>query len=788
MMPTDSRAITIALAGNPNSGKTSLFNQLTGARAHVGNYPGVTVEKKEGRIKHRGRDIHVVDLPGTYSLTAYSLEELVARTYILEEKPDLVIDVVDAANLERNLYLAVQFMEIGVPVVIALNMMDLVEGRGLKFDLNRLSELLGAPVVPTIARVGKGMEELLDAAVSMADHTDEWSSKRIRYGPDLDVRIQEISKILKTGRLDTEGYPVRWLSIKALEGDQEVLDFLKKDQAVYGRITEVVDGVARHLRATVDDEPEGVIADHRYGFITSVTKQAVTTVRDIRRTVTDKIDLVLLNRLVGPLILLAVLYAAYQFTFKAADAPVVWCEIFFSWLSDSVSSVLPEGAFRSLLVSGVIDGVGGVLGFVPLIGLMFFTIAILEDTGYMARIAFIMDRVLRAFGLHGSSVLALMIGGGITGGCAVPGVMAARTLRDPKERLATILVTPFMNCGAKLPVYAVLIAAFFHGRRADMMFLLTLIAWIIALTAARILRWTLLKGEHTPFVMELPPYRLPTLTGLLIHTWERVWQYIKKAGTVILAISILMWTIMTYPGLPESRERVFIHQAGTIEAALSASWPAYWPDRRGIEAFSAYLDEFRSSQGRPDQAPARDFYPDLAGAVSTLEDGGPDKDLGPYTEPAKAYVRMTESMALLEAARAGAGLRNSIAGRLGLMMEKVTGPLGFDWRTNIALTGGFAAKEVIVSTLGTAYSLSGQPDQERSLAQRLAEEGTWNPLTGFALMLFVMMYSPCVATLAIIGKEVGWRWAAFAMVYTTVAAYGVALAVIQVGRSMGLGV
>ncbi len=786
------KEITVALAGNPNAGKTSLFNELTGARAHVGNYPGVTVAKREGNLEHRDRRIRLVDLPGTYSLTAYSLEELVARNVVVDERPHLVVDVVDATNLERNLYLAVQFMEIGVPVVIALNMMDQAEARGLKIDVEKLSGLLGVPVIPTVARQGLGMDKLLDAVVDLADQELPWTPKRLRYGSDMDNAISRIAEQLEGGGYDLTKYAPRWLALKALEGDAEVLRILDTRPETAARIRSLVDTVSKHLRATLDDEPEGVIADHRYGFITSAAKQSVTVVRDVRRTVSDKIDKVALNRLLGPVALLAVLYGIYQFTFWASEIPLVWSETFFGWLGELFTRLIPEGPLQSLLVSGVIDGVGGVLGFVPLIAFMFFAIAILEDSGYMARIAFIMDRILRTFGLHGNSVLSLMVGGGIAGGCAVPGVMAARTLRDPKERLATILVTPVMNCGAKLPVYAVLIGAFFASRQAGLMFLLTLISWSLALLSARLLRSTVLKGRSTPFVMELPPYRWPTFKGLLIHTWERVWEYIKKAATVILGVSILLWAMMTYPGLSDQEKAVFDFQRNQAHQAFFAGPAAeFLPDQANLDAFAEFSRE--DTEGKREGEGNPSIGPDLAGmaaAVAALQAGESlSADSERYRAAAESYLELSRNLMEIEGAEASAGLRRSAAGRLGLALETVTRPLGFDWRTNIALLGGVAAKEVVVSTLGTAYSLSGvDPEDSSSLARKLAREPGFNPLVAFTMIIFVMVYAPCFVTLVVIGRETNsLRWPFFALVYNTAVAYLLALAVAVAGRALGLG-
>jgi ferrous iron transport protein B len=707
--------ITIALAGNPNSGKTSMFNALTGARQHVGNYPGVTVEKKWGQVQLDGRMIDIIDLPGTYSLTAYSQEELVARNYIIQEKPDLVVDVVDASNLERNLYLALQFMELGVPVVIALNMMDVATSKGLQIDPDKLSQLLGVPVVPTVARSGKGVKELLKEAVQTASAQKGWSALDISYGADVDQALQRLVGKFNGQSLAWSPLSPRWVGLKLLENDPEVIRQVKQDPGLYAELGPLHDELMEHMNKTLDDDPAGVIADYRYGFIASVYRQAVQEARMQRLELSDKVDKVLTNRLLGPVFLLAILYMVYEFVFWASETPVAWLEGLFGWMSETAQATMADGLLRSLIVSGVIDGVGGVLGFVPIIMFMFFAIAIMEDSGYLARVAYLLDRVLRSFGLHGNSVVPMIVGGGISGGCAVPAVMATRTLKDPKARLATILIVPFMNCGAKLPVYALLIAAFFAAQQANMMFALTLISWGLALLAARVLRWTMLKGESSPFVMELPPYRMPTLRGLLIHTWERTWQYIKKAGTVILGISILMWAMMSMPGLPED-------QAAKWDAKVQAA----------------------------------------------------------QSEEAKKAIEYEKGQA---------ELAYSVAGRMGRALESVTAPLGFDWRTNVALVGGFAAKEVVVATMGTAYSLGEvDPEEAESLTKRLAKEPGWNPLMAFGLMLFVMIYAPCFVTVAVIKKETGtWKWALFSIVYTTVLAYVVALIVNQGGKLLGLG-
>ncbi|MEE4362601.1 MAG: ferrous iron transport protein B [Desulfotignum sp.] len=700
--------IAIALAGNPNSGKTTLFNVLTGARQHVGNYPGVTVEKKQGRCVSGSDEFHVVDLPGTYSLSAYSLEEVVARDFIVKEQPDMVVNIVDASNLERNLYLTLQFMEMGISVCIALNMMDVAKKRGIDIDIAKLSSLLGLPVVPMVARTGKGRDDLLK---TVADHAKTRTRPlKISYGRDIDEVLDEMVEKISSEHFLTDRYLPRWVALKYLENDVQILDMGKEQNPQMDAwLSSVVRKLTHHLDTTLNTHPEGMIADQRYGFIASILKQGVMThtMDKNRMEASDKIDKIVTHRFLGPMFMVGVLMGLYQFTFAYSAVPVGWCEEFFGWLAGRVDGLLSDGLLKSLVISGIIDGVGGVLGFVPLIMFMFLGVSFLEDTGYLARMAFMLDRIFRLFGLHGASVMAFIVSGGIAGGCAVPGVMAARTLKSPKERLATLLTVPFMNCGAKLPVYALLVAAFFSENQARVMFIITLISWVGALLVAKLLRSTVIQGPATPFVMELPPYRLPTFKGLAIHTWERTWQYIKKAGTVILGISIILWAMMTFPRL-DTAKLADPAQVGTQQAAARQT---------GEEKLN----------------------------------------------------------------QASAALRHSIAGRMGTALAPVTRLAGFDWQTNIALVGGFAAKEVVVSTLGTAYSLGdGDPEDAVSLSGRLQSAPGWGPITAFSLILFTIFYSPCFVAVVCIAKEAGsWKWGAFSMAFNTLLALGVSIAFFQ---------
>lgn len=727
VIPLHERKARIALAGNPNSGKTTAFNAYTGSRQHVGNYPGVTVEKKEGVFRLDDTEVTLVDLPGTYSLTAYSAEEIVTREVLSRETPLAVVDVVDASALERNLLLTVQIMEMGIPVALALNMMDEARRAGMHINSEMLGRRLGVPVGETVARTGEGLKEIMAAAVAFGRENARREPLRISYGPDLDPVIAEMETLLTERRVLEHWYRPRWIAVKLLEGDERVREEVREAAPeVAEKLQDLHDVVSAHIRATLNASTEAIIADYRYGYIRGVLSAGVISReghRD-RMALTDKLDKVFTNTLFGPLIMLGILYVMFQVTFDVGAYPQGWVEDGFGWLGDTLSDILPEGFLKSLVVSGIIDGVGGVVSFVPLIMIMFLFVAFLEDSGYMARIAYMVDRVFRAFGLHGCSVMPYIVAGGIAGGCAIPGVMATRTLRSPREKLATLLTLPYMACGAKLPVFLLVAGVFFPGNEAVTLFLLTLAGWAAALLTARLLRSTVIRGESTPFVMELPPYRLPTLRSLLIHCWERTWMYLKKAGTVLVAISILIWAGMTFPTLDPEAAAPYEQRIGALEDRLAA------------------------------------LPPDAAEAAPLNE----------AIEQARQELGAAE-------------LRHSLAGRVGSALEPLTRPAGFDWRTNIAMLAGIAAKEAVVATLGTAYSLGEQdPEDAAPLAARIAADPGWSRATGLALMLFVLLYSPCFVTLVVIRHEAGsWGWVAFSMLFSTGLAYAVAVTAYQIG-------
>ncbi len=722
--------ITVALAGNPNSGKTTIFNNLTGAHQHVGNYPGVTVEKKEGSCVHRGVRIRVVDLPGIYSLTPYSIEEVVARDFVIEERPDVVVDIVDASNLERNLYLATQLIELRAPLIVAMNMSDVAERQGLAINHRRLAELIGASVVPTVGHKGQGTAELLDAILARAEGRDVPPPVEIRFGAEVEEELDKLVPLLRACPGLAAHYDPRWLAIKLLEDDRIVRERTERDAPNAADLLAAADASREHLRRIFGESPEIVLADRRYGFISGACQEAVTRTAEARHSMSDRVDAFVLHRVLGLPLFLLLTYLTFQFTFVVGHAPTDWIEGFFGWLSGVVAGLWPKGAespLRDLLCDGVIAGVGGVLTFLPYILLLFLAIAFLEDTGYMARAAFLMDRLMHRIGLHGKSFIPMLIGFG----CSVPAILATRTLDSRRDRLVTMLVVPLMSCSARFVIYTVVVGAFFADRvlvqlgpfalrlQPAIYFLMYLIGVALAVLAAKLLRATVLRGETTPLVMELPPYRMPTLRGLAIHMWERGWLYVRKAGTVILALSILLWGLTTYP-----RKTVFSQDYAALrQKAARAADPA---------------------------------------------------------------VRKAE-LGAIEHAEAAERLAYSAAGRIGRAIEPVLRPLGFDWKIGTALIGALAAKEAFVAQMGIVYAVGSAEASREALRQHLSQD--YSPLTGFCIMLFCLVSMPCAATIAATRRESGgWGWALFQLGGLTALAYVLTLATYQLGRLSGLGI
>ncbi len=748
------RNILVALVGQPNCGKSTVFNMLTGLSQHVANFPGVTVEKKQGAYEYGDNRVEVIDLPGTYSLTSFSQEERIARDFILLQRPEVVVMVADASNLERHLYLIFQILEMRVPAVLCLNMIDVATRRGFHVHVDRLSEQLHVPVIPTNARKGQGAEELrkaIQAVCASGDHKPaEW---RLDYGEPLEPVLQAIEANL-TGREHLmEDFSARWLAVKLMEEDTEARRILLH-HTHDGRGPETLSDADEKREAFVSAQrksPARIIASRRHERARAIVERCVH--RDPRpaRTLTDRVDAFVCNRFLGLPLAVVCLFAAFSLAFRLAQewrwvpggADLTnadnWYTLtgllgrFFEVSLPSLLQDMQTGAVRSLLEDGIIRGVGGVVSLVPIVFFMFLLLAMLEDSGYLARIAFLLDGFFRRFGLPGNSVLPMVIAGGIPGGCAVPAILSTRALHDKRDRLTTMLVLPFMNCGGKLPVYLVLIGAFFADHQGMVLGLLVLLSWLGALGVAFLLRRTAVPGVQAPLMLELPAYNLPTAGGVLQSAGQRSWLFLKKAGTVILAVNVVLWALLYFP------------------RPASAPPPA---------AASA--------------APAATAVPADAAQPSAAV-------------PAEADQ--------LEAPKALRAVRHSFGGRIGRAIEPVSQLAGFDWRDNIALIGGFGAKEVIISTLGTAYSLdeagpdpSAEGSREHPLARRLHTDPDWTSLRAFALMIFVMFYAPCLPAVVVLGRESGtWKWALFAIVYSTALAFVFATLIYQGGRLLGLG-
>ena len=780
----------IAVVGNPNSGKTCLFNGLTGASQHVGNYPGVTVEFVAGDSDFHGETVEITDLPGIYSMTAYSQEEIVSRDHILQQHPDLILNVVDASNLERNLYLTAQLVELNIPMVIALNMIDIADRKGIAIDCSKLSSLIGAEAVPTIASRKQGFDELKDACIrtirakKMPNPTE--------FPHELESVLPELEKAISGIKYIAGEPPARWLALKLLEDDQLVLENVRQNPE-WENISKALQKAKHQIEQHSHEDSSTAVAESRHAFAAGVIQAATLMSENARLMLSDRIDRFVCNRFLGPVILCAVVYSLFIFVFQisreinwiplfngARTSPTGLLELFFSGLNKFAGNVIELPWLKSLVCDGIISGVGSVMSFVPLIFFMFLFISALEDSGYIARVAFIMDRLLKTFGLQGKSILAMLISGGLgAGGCAVPGVMAARTLREEKDRLITILVAPFMNCGAKMPVYAMLIAAFFASAQGAMMFLLWMISWAFALGSAWVLRKTIIRGEQTPFVMELPVYHLPTLNGVLIDTWNRTYMYIKKAATVILAVNLILWALMYYPRHDAAPLEESIKTAGNsfISQAQTTPYAAIFTADE-LEKTVTFLKNHpiqikKSIEGLPK------IRQNFALELESYKKGGKIAN----EAVAKAYIAYQDKVTVLSNQAAQQQLRHSFAGMAGTFLTPVTSLAGFDWKENIALIGGLAAKEVVLGTLGTAYAMGETTEGDSSsISQQLAEDPGWSRARAFAMLVFVMAYAPCLVTLVTIKKETGkWRWAAFSAVYSTVLAFIAAVLIYQIG-------
>lgn len=713
------RTINVALVGNPNCGKTSLFNVASGSHEHVGNYSGVTVDAKEGHFDFQGYHFRLVDLPGTYSLSAYSPEELYVRKHIIDETPDVIINVVDAGNLERNLYLTAQLIDMNVRMVVALNMYDALLHSGNTLDHKKLGQLFGVPIVPTVSRTGKGIDNLFHVIIGLYEGADfigqkeeiqdeamreyrEWHDKyvpdhkygshdeethdfdgksyirhiHINHGPELERSIDAVKEVICKNENIRYKFSTRFLAIKLLENDKDIEQRVISTLPNGEEVIRVRDKEAERIRLSMNEDSEQAITDAKYGFITGALKETYTEKNQNTEMFTRIVDSIVTHKIWGFPIFFVFLYLMFECTFVFGEYPKGWIE----WLVEQIASLaetfMPAGPLKDLIVDGIIGGVGGVIVFLPNILLLYIFISFMEDSGYMARAAFIMDKIMHKMGLHGKSFIPLIMGFG----CNVPAIMASRIIESRKSRLVTILINPLISCSARLPIYLVMIGAFFPSKASLVLLSIYVTGILLAVLMARIFSRFIVRGDDAPFVMELPPYRMPTAKSVLRHTWEKGAQYLKKMGGIIMIASVIIWFLGYYPN----------HDA---------------------------------------------------------------------------YSTTAEQQ------------ENSYIGQIGKAIEPVIEPLGFDWKMGIGILSGIGAKELVVSTLGVLYT---NDDDIESVD--LADRIPITPLVAYGYMLFVLIYFPCIATVAAIKNESGsWKWAAFTICYTTLLAWIVAFLVHQVG-------
>lgn len=712
------KTINVALVGNPNCGKTSLFNFASGAHEHVGNYSGVTVDAKEGVFKQNGYTFRIVDLPGTYSLSAYTPEELYVRKHLNEnQQPDIVINVIDASNLERNLYLTTQLIDMDVQMVIALNMYDELEKAGNKFDYESLARMIGCPIVPTISKTGFGIEELFNRVIKVYEEEDPVVRHiHINYGDILEKGIANIKRsIHKVDSNMPKSISRRYLSIKLLENDQEIESQIRKfpdgEQIIQERNRN-----AAQIENLLQEDCETALTDARYGFISGALRETFEQNKIKEATSTQIIDLFVTHKVLGFPIFLLFMWIMFEATFRLGDYPMQGIEWLVEMIGNFVRTHMAEGPLKDLLVDGIIGGVGGVIVFLPNILILYAFISFMEDSGYMARAAFIMDKIMHKMGLHGKSFIPLVMGFG----CNVPAVMATRTIESRNSRMITMLVTPLMSCSARLPVYVLITGALFPKNASFVLLSLYVTGVILAVILARVFKRAFFNEEDVPFVMELPPYRMPTGKSILLHMWEKAKQYLHKMGGIILVASIIIWFLGYFPR-ETSRTADFKQQIASIE----------------------------NTQISPE-------------------------------EKAKQLQEIEHQLAMDHQ-------ENSYIGRIGQIISPVMEPLGFNWKISVSLLSGMAAKEIVVSTLSVLYT--GSDDSEQALTERLLQEknpdGTdvFTPLVGLSLMLFVLLYFPCIATVtAIVNESHSWKWGAFVILYTCCLAWVVSFLVYQIGN------
>lgn len=734
------KTINVALVGNPNAGKTSVFNFASGSHEHVGNYSGVTVEYKEAQFKYKGYTFNITDLPGTYSLSAYTPEEVYVRNYIVENNPDVIVNVVDASNLERNLYLTTQLIDMDLKVVVDLNMYDELERNGDRFDYKALGEMIGIPFVPTVGSKGRGLTQLYDTIINVyTDHDKTSRHIHINYGHDVEAAICTLQQQLRLpeNRHQLVRYSTRFIAIKLLDKDREA----RKLVATLSNGSEIIamaDGEIKKLEKHLNDDSETIITDAKYAFVAGALKETFKEGGRRKRKSTEAIDAFMTHKFFGFPIFFFFIWLTFYATFALGEYPKGLLELGIDKLMILLNTSMAEGPFKDLLVNGIINGVGNVIVFLPNILILFFFISLLEDTGYMARAAFIMDKLMHKIGLHGKSFIPLIMGFG----CNVPAIMATRTIESRSNRLLTMLISPLMSCSARLPVYILVLGAFFPNNAGTMLFGIYLLGIVLAIIMALIFKKTMFRHKDVPFVMELPPYRIPTLRATTRHMWFKGSQYLKKMGGIILVAVIFIWVLSYYPRdvrytKDYEKNMVLVEQQFKQQTALLD------PNAKG--------------------------YVLLASQRDTL-------------------IRH------IDAEMQSERQKNSYLGRIGVAIEPVMRPLGFDWKMSIALLSALPAKEIVVSTMGVIYQVENSDDgNTSSLIRKLQDDQyTIGPRKGervfsqpvaLSFLVFVLIYFPCVAVVAALKKESGsWRWALFTIFYTTALAWVVSFIVYNVAK------
>jgi len=786
----------VALAGQPNCGKSTVFNALTGASQHVANYPGVTVEKKTGSYKQDGTRVEVVDLPGTYSLTSYSLEERVSRDFLIHSRPSVVVNVMDASNLKRNLYLTFQLLEMEVSLICNLNMMDVAERRGVQIDTQELSRQLGVPVVPTIMKTGKGKKELVQSIAGSLDPKQSDNTSRIDYGA-METFLREIKEMLLQEQSVSKNYPLRWFAVKLMEGDSEAIKLIQRNHSSPEQFMEFVEEKRQVFRSETGKSPERHIASCRYQGADAIGKRCIRLEKGAATPLSDRADRFICHRVLGPLFLVGVIYMLYYLSIVQGYNLTNYTWPLLAKIRSLTEAIMPSPGFIEVpLIRSFslwfVDSINALLNYIPIFFILFGLIAILEDTGYMPRMAFILDRLFSRFGLHGQSTLPMVLGGIYVGGCAVPAVMSTKGIPDERSRLATILIIPILNCLAKVPLYVLLINVYFAAHKGLAMFFISTISLLIVLPIAKILTLTILKNKETaPFIMEMPPYHIPTIRGVLGRAVERVWLFIRKIVTIVAAVAVIIFILLQFPGLSDERKGYYALEKEKAIAAFHKKIKGnpYAEKLQGenLMALVLYWDEYKKAKmtaGGEARAKAlnRKFEKENPVFFKIVR---PKKDKS-AKKVNRAFKKLFKDRKRLLREIKKEKIDNSFLGQIGRSLVPVTQWAGFDWRVNVALLSAFAAKESSVATLGALYEQVGTGGETLEKRMEKGQKG-FTSLHALALMLFMVLYPPCIATTIMVKVQTGSvKWMMFSMIYPIVLGAIVAIMVFSGGSALRL--